>query len=243
MLAFIDRKPRDVPGDGIGGRDSGEGHVRGLIDRRNVRGGSPRVQSPLPTLGLDRERWLADSTIDIDKHSSQNPVVFSMPKRDSETIKQRKRKWYQRNKDEILKRARERRAAKKKHQPPRPISPAPTPGQIAKRRELNNQACHRYWATHLTQVRYINRVYYHRDRDRIVQQQRNRRTMAKQNKQNPDPFRKLRALADVCSARLIELDHGYTREKEEAGPPKKCGKPKAVSRTSGRRRHRVGEGP
>ena len=40
-LAFIDRKSRDVPGDGIGGKDSGEGHVRGLMDRRKIRGGPP----------------------------------------------------------------------------------------------------------------------------------------------------------------------------------------------------------
>ena len=45
--------------------------------------------------------------------------------------------------------------------------------------------------------------------------------MAKQKKQTPDPFRKLRALADVLSAWWIELDHGYARKEEEVGPPKK----------------------
>ena len=69
--------------------------------------------------------------------------------------------------------------------------------------------------------RWINRDYYHRNRDRLVQQQRERRTLAKQNKPTPRPFQKLRALADVCSARLIELDHGYARaEQEKAGPRK-----------------------
>ena len=94
--------------------------------------------------------------------------------------------------------------------------------QIARTRALNKEACYRCRATHLAKVRYINRVYYHRNRDRIVQQQRERRALAKQNKQNkqnPSPFRKLRALADVCSARWIELDHGYARKEEKAEPP------------------------
>ena len=137
-----------------------------------------------------------------------------MPKQDSERIKQRKREWYQRNKDEILKRKRERRAAQRKPKLPQP-KPAPTPKQIARTRELNRQACYRYRAIHLAQVRFINRVYYHRSRDRIVQQQRDRRALAKQNKQNPDPFRKLGALTNVCSEQLIELDHGYAGEEKE----------------------------
>ena len=65
------------------------------------------------------------------------------------------------------------------------------------------------------QVRAINRDYYHRHRERIVQQQRDRRA-AKKN-----PFRSLRALADVCTVRLIELEHGYARaaqDEEKAGP-------------------------
>lgn len=122
----------------------------------------------------------------------------------------------------MLQRKRERRAALRKPKPPPQPKPAPTPEQKARARELNRQACYRYRATHLVQVRLINRDYYHRNRDRIVQQKRERRALAKQNKQTPIPFRKLRALADVCSARWIELDHGYARkEEEEAGPPKK----------------------
>ena len=113
-----------------------------------------------------------------------------------------------------MKGKRERRAAQRKLKLPQP-KPAPTPEQIARTRELNRQACYRYRAIHLAQERFINRVYYYRNRDRIVQQQRDRRAFAKQNKQNPVPFRKLRVLADVCSARLIELDHGYAREEKE----------------------------
>ena len=60
-------------------------------------------------------------------------------------------------------------------------------------------------------MRHLNRDYYHRNRERIVQQQRERRARVRQNKQIPSPFRKLRALADVCAARLIELAHGYVR--------------------------------
>ena len=139
-----------------------------------------------------------------------------MPDRNPEVARERKREWYLRIKEEILKRKRERRAAQKKLKPPPQPKPAPTPKQKAKTRELNRQACY-----HLAQVRWINRDYYHRTRDRIVHQLRKRRALAKQSKQTPSPFRKLRALADVCSARLIELDHGYARaEQEKAGPPK-----------------------
>lgn len=143
--------------------------------------------------------------------------------------RERKREWYLRNKDEILKRKRERRAAQKKPKPPPQPKPAPTPEQIASRRQLNKEACYRYRTTHLAQVRWINRDYYHRNRDRLVQQQRERRALAKQNKQSP--FRKLRALADVCSARLIELDHGYARaaEEEDTRPPQDEDTPKTLS--------------
>ena len=80
-------------------------------------------------------------------------------------------------------------------------------------------------------MRWINRDYYHRNRNRLVQQQRERRVLAKQNKQTTSPFQKLRALADVCSARLIELDHGHARvEQEKAGLPKEKGEPTAVPR-------------
>ena len=138
-----------------------------------------------------------------------------MPNKNPYLAKQRKHEWYVRNKDEILRRKRERRAALRKPKPQTQPKPAPTPAQKARTRELNRQACYRYRATHLAQVRYINRVFYHRYRDRIVQQQRDRRAVKK------NPFPQLRALADVCSQRLIKLDHGYARKREEeegAGP-------------------------
>ena len=138
-----------------------------------------------------------------------------MPNRDPEKAKQAKRKWYLKNKEEIAKRKREQRAAKKKLKPPKP---PPTPEEIARARELNRLACNRYRAGHLSQVRALNRDYYRRHRDRIVQQQRDRRARARQT---PNPFRKLRALADVCAARLLEVEHGYARiapAPDKAGP-------------------------
>ena len=141
-----------------------------------------------------------------------------MPDRDPEKAKQAKRNWYMKNKERVLQQKREKRAAQKKLKPPKPPKPPPTPEQIAKARELNRLACNRYRAKHLSQVRALNRDYYHRHRDRIVQQQRDRRA---RNQQTPSPFRKLRALADVCAARLLELDHGYARiapAPDKAGP-------------------------
>ena len=142
-----------------------------------------------------------------------------MPDRDPEKAKQAKRKWYLKNKEEISKRKREQRAAQKKLKPPKPPKPPPTPEEIARARELNRLACNRYRATHSAQVRALNRDYYHRHRDKIVQQQRDRRS---RNRQTPNPFRKLRALADVCAARLLELEHGYARiapaPQEKTGP-------------------------
>ena len=139
-----------------------------------------------------------------------------MPNRDPEKVKQAKRRWYVKNKEEISKRKREQRAAQKKLKPPKP---PPTPEQIARARELNRLACNRYRAAHSAQVRALNRDYYHRHRDRIVQQQRDRRARVRQT---PNPFRKLRALADVCAARLLEREHGYARiapaPQEKAGP-------------------------
>ena len=88
-----------------------------------------------------------------------------------------------------------------------------------KSREANRLACLRYRTKHLAQIRHLNRDYYHRNRERIVQQQRDRRARVQQNEQHP--FRKLRALADVCTARLLELEHGYARIEpvpEKAGP-------------------------
>ena len=124
------------------------------------------------------------------------------------------------NKERVLQQKRERRAALIKLKQPSPPKPAPTPEQIARTQEANRLACNRYRATHLTQMRHLNRDYYHRNRERIVQQQRDRRARDRQNKQHP--FRKLRALADVCAARLLELEHGYARiepaPQEKAGP-------------------------
>ena len=142
-----------------------------------------------------------------------------MPDRDPEKAKQAKRKWYLKNKERVLKQKREKRAAQKKLKPPKPPKPPLTPEEIARARELNRQACNRYRAGHLAQVRALNREYYRRHRDRIVQQQRIRRA---RNRQTPSPFRKLLALADVCAARLLELEHGYARNapapQEKAGP-------------------------
>ena len=142
-----------------------------------------------------------------------------MPNKNPEKAKQAKRKWYLKNKEEISKRKREQRAAKKKLKPPKPPKPPPTPEEIATARELNRLACNRYRATHSAQVRALNRDYYHRHRDRIVQQQRDRRAKVRQTKQ---PFRKLQALADVCAARLLEVEHGYARiapaPQEKTGP-------------------------
>ena len=136
-----------------------------------------------------------------------------MPNRDPEKAKQAKSRWYLKHRERIAKQKREHRAAQKKLKPP------PTPEQIARARELNRLACNRYRAGHLSQVRALNRDYYHRHRDRIVQQQRDRRAKVRQTKQ---PFRKLQALADVCAARLLELEHGYARiapaPQEKTGP-------------------------
>ena len=145
-----------------------------------------------------------------------------MPNKNPEKAKQLKHEWYLKNRETLLQRKRERRAAQKKLKPPRPPKPAPTPEQKAKAREANRLACNRYRATHLAQVRWINRDYYHRNRERIVQQQRDRRARVRQNGQNF--FRKLRALADVCAARLLELKHGYARiepAQKKAGPREK----------------------
>ena len=144
-----------------------------------------------------------------------------MPNKNPEKAKQAKHEWYLRNKERLLQQKRERRAAQKKLKPPGPPKPAPTPEQIAEAREANRLACHRYRAKHLAQIRHLNRDYYCRNRERIVQQQRDHRARVQQNKQTPSPFRKLRALADVCAARLLELEHGYARiapASDKAGP-------------------------
>ena len=132
-----------------------------------------------------------------------------MPKKNPEKAKQLKHEWYMRNKERLLQQKRERRAAQKKLKPPRPPKPAPTPEQLTKAPESNRLACLRYRKKNLDQVRQLNRDYYRRHREHILQQQRDRRAKNRQTRESP--FRKLRALADVCAARLIEIEHGYTR--------------------------------
>ena len=149
-----------------------------------------------------------------------------MPNRDPEKVKEAKHRWYLKHRERIVAQKREKRAAQKKLKPPKP---PPTPEEIARTRELNRLACHRYRATHGDQVRALNRKYYHRHRDKIVQQQRDRRARARES---PNPFRKLQALADECSARLLEIEHGYARiapAPEKAGPREKQSATKTVS--------------
>ena len=158
-----------------------------------------------------------EETLDIIQRLDQTSVWFEVPKRDPEKVKEAKHRWYLKHREEITARKHEQRAAKKKLKPPKP---PPTQEQIARARELNRLACNRYRAGHLAQVRAVNRAYYRRHRDHIVQQQRDRRARKRQTL--PSPFRKLRALADVCAACLLELDHGYARiapaPREKAGP-------------------------
>ena len=140
-----------------------------------------------------------------------------MPNKDPEKAKQLKHEWYMKNKERLLQQKRERRAAQKKVKPPKPPKPAPTPEQTARAREFNRLACLRYRKKNPDLVRQLNRDYYHRHREQIVQQQRDRRTRDRQDRESP--FRKLRALADVCAARLLELNHGYTQiEPKKEGP-------------------------
>ena len=160
--------------------------------------------------------------------------VRDMPK-DPEKVKEAKHRWYLKHRERIVAQKREKRAAQKKLKPPKPPKPPPTQEQLARARELNRLACNRYRATHGDQVRALNRKYYHRHRDKIVQQQRDRRARARET---PNPFRKLQALADECTARLLELEHGYTRiapapqTQEKTGPCKKQSATKSVSATS-----------
>ena len=118
-----------------------------------------------------------------------------MPNKDPEIARRLKHEWYVKNREELLKSKREQRARQKKLRPSKPPKPPPTDDAIAKARALNKEACDRYRASHLEQVRAINRDYYHRHQEKITQQQRDRRVRAKQKKQNP--FRAFRALADV----------------------------------------------
>ena len=138
-----------------------------------------------------------------------------MPKKSPEERKHIKHEWYVRNREWLLQRKREQRAAKKKLKPPKPPKPPPTPDQIFRAREANRLACNRYRASHREQVNRLNRQYYYRHREQIVKQQRERRAKERQS----SPFRKLRALADVCASRLLELERGFSRI--EPAPPKK----------------------
>ena len=163
---------------------------------------------------------MAEGALDIVRRPGQWPVVFEMSNEEKklEAKRELKREWYLGNKERISKQKREQRAAQKKLKPPKPPKPPPTPEEIARARDLNRLACNRYRASHLSQVRALNRDYYHRHRERIVQQQRDRRARVRQT---PSPFRKLRALADVCAARLLERNHGFTRivpAPDKAGP-------------------------
>ena len=143
-----------------------------------------------------------------------------MPNKDPETTRELKHAWYVKNKERLLQQKRERRAAQKKVKPPKPPKPAPTPEQEAQAREANRLACLRYRTKNAAYVRLLNRDYYHRHREQIAQQQRDRRARERQTRESP--FRKLRALADVCAARLLELEHGYVQiEPKKAGPREK----------------------
>ena len=172
---------------------------------------SPLSLGSRSLIGGETSRYRPASRPDVSCHRD-------MPNQDPEKVKEAKKRWYLKHREEIVKRKREQRAAKKKLKPPKPPKPPPTPEQLAKARELNRLACNRYRATHGDQVRALNRDYYHRHRDRLIQQQRDRRA---QNRQTPSPFRKLRALADVCASRVLELDHGYARI--APAPQKKTG--------------------
>ena len=151
-----------------------------------------------------------EGILDIGEPSEQTSVAFDMPNKNREIAKQLKHEWYVKNREEILRRKRERRVAKKKLAPPKPLKPPPTEEEKARKRELNRLACNRYRAKHSAQVRLVNRNYYHRNRDQIVQQQRDRRARNRQSP-SPSPFRKLRAFADVCAARVLEEDYGFGR--------------------------------
>ena len=193
-----------------------------MIDRKKIKGGAPHgyrlLGSPLelgPRAVIGREKIRYRRTLRTD-------ASFDMPNKDPAIARQTKREWYVNNREDILRKKREKRVAQKLLNPPKPKPPKPPPTEEekARKRELNRLACNRYRAKHLPQVRSVNRKYYHRHRDYIVQQQRERRARNRQTP-SPSPFRKLRALADVCTARLLEEDHGYTSI--ETAPPKKSG--------------------
>ena len=167
-----------------------------------------------------------------------------MPNKNPEKARELKHAWYVKNKERLLQQKREKRAAQKKVKPPKPPKPAPTPEQEARARELNRLACLRYRTKNAAYIRLLNRDYYHRNRELIVQQQRDRRAQARQRIESP--FRKLRAFADVCSSRWLELNYGYAHiAPKKAGPRKKQASTKTVSTATvcGREWDRESESP
>ena len=150
--------------------------------------------------------------------------VREMPNKDPEKARQLKHEWYMRNRETLLQRKRNQRAYQKKLNPPppKPPKPPPTSEQVAKARECKRRACLKYRKKNLSRIRALNRDYYHRHREQITQQQRDRR--ARDRETRDSPFRKLRALADVCASRLLEIEYGYAQiapKKEKAGSRKK----------------------
>ena len=144
-----------------------------------------------------------------------------MPSKNPEKARQLKHEWYMRKKERVLQQKRERRAALRKLKPSRPPKPAPTPEQKAKAREANRLACNRYRATHLTQVLHLIGTITTGTASELYS---NSGTVVPGIVRTSKPLsRKLRALADVCAARLLELEHGYARIEpaQEKGPREK----------------------
>ena len=141
-----------------------------------------------------------------------------MPNKNPEKARELKHAWYLKNKERLLQQKREQRAAQKKLKPPKPPKPAPTSEQKAQARAANQAACQRYRTKNAAFVRLCNRDYYRRHREHITQQQRDRRAKYRQARESP--FRKLRALADVCATRLLELEHGYAPIKPKTAGPR-----------------------
>ena len=179
--------------------------VRGLIVRRNIMGG-PYGYQISSTRAIPGPRAMIVRQNDSYRRTPLTLTTFAMPNQDPETVKQYKNEWYVKNREAILKRKQQHPAAKKKQQQPRPKLP-PSPEQTVRRKELNRQACNRYRDSHREKVRAINRTYYHSNGERIVWQQHECGANAK------NPFRELRALAQVCTEQLRSLYHVPTSQK------------------------------
>ena len=104
----------------------------------------------------------------------------------------------------MLQQKRERRAAIKAAQPQKPPRPPPTAEQRALIREQNRKACQKYRASHLVRVRTVNRADYHRNRDKIVQQQRDRRALAK-------PVSKIKCLGSSVRGTMAGGDSDFKK--------------------------------